>query len=67
MPRKCYAIADTTFLMSSPDPEFTLSAIVSSDDSVDSESMEETGTWVRDGNTLTLPLIDGQVVVFKKL
>ena len=53
--------------MSSPDPEFTLSAIVSSDDSVDSESMEETGTWVRDGNTLTLPLSDGQVVVFKKL
>ena len=36
-------ITDTTFLMSSPDPVFTVSAIVSSDDSVDAKSMEPIG------------------------
>lgn len=69
-----YSITDTTFSMSSPDPEFSLDFSVSfefEDDSLDSEQSsepkEETGTWVRDGDTLTLTLSNGQVLVFKKL
>ena len=66
-----YTITDTTFSISSPDPEFSLDMDISIDDSLDSEQSsepkEETGTWVKDGNTLTLTLSDGQALVFKKL
>ena len=55
-----YTITETTFTMSSPDPEFSLAP---SGDPVD----EETGTWVRDGSMLTLTLSDGQVLVFEKI
>ena len=67
-----YSVTDTSFSMSSPDPEFSLDFSISfEDDSLDSEQSsepkEETGTWVRDGNTLTLTLSNGQVLVFEKL
>lgn len=73
-----YSITDTTFSMSSPDPEFRLSDLFDisievgepegdADNSAEPQSTENTGTWVRDGNTLTLTLADGKVLVFKKL
>ena len=71
-----YTITDTTFSISSPDLDSSLSDVVSveetddiniPDDSVKSGSMEDNGTWVRDGNTLTLTFSNGQVFVFKKL
>ena len=65
-----YTLTDDTFSMATSDPEFSLdlSLSIEVDDASDSEqSFEITGTWVRDGDTLTLTDSDGQVLVFKKL
>ncbi len=99
-----YTITDTTFSMSSPDPEFTtLSDFISIDVTIEITDVEgevegeivggdgevnviehnveveidvienpettgsSTGTWIRDGNILTLTLSNDQVLVFKKL
>ena len=68
-----YSLTETTFTMSSPDPaislDLTTESTESADDSmsVDSEPFEETGTWILDGDTLTLTTSDGQVLVFEKL
>lgn len=67
-----YTLTDDTYSMVATDPDFVIfdfgfTVEVVEDDSSDSESTEETGTWVRDGDTLTLTTSDGQVLVFKKL
>ena len=68
-----YSLTETTFTMSSPDPgislDLTTESTESADDSmsVDSEPFEEMGTWILDGDTLTLTNSDGEVLVFEKL
>lgn len=70
-----YSITDTTFSISSPDPGFSFYFSISTEFSIDesldseqsSEPKEETGTWVRGGNTLALTRSDGQILVFEKL
>ena len=55
-----YSLTETTFSMSTTDPDFSSSEVALTDDSVDVsfsvEPVDGSGTWVLDGDTLTLTL-----------